>query len=84
MLHRDIFWLGRQWCVTGFGIQLVDKKKKMRFDIPVSRIWDDGLVSRFRHEDWFDADDFEEALALARSRMQDSPNIFAPPLSDER
>ena len=20
-LHRDIFWLGQQWAVTGFGIQ---------------------------------------------------------------
>ncbi|MDB5521228.1 MAG: uncharacterized protein JWP21_2224 [Tardiphaga sp.] len=84
VLHRDIFWLGRQWCVTGFGIQVIDKKLKMRFDIPASKIWEDDLTSRLLLEPWFDADDFAEALALARLRAQDNPKIFAPPLTNER
>lgn len=84
MLHRDIFWLGRQWCVTGFGIQVIDKKMKMRFDVPASRIWEEGLTHRLVLESWFDADDFAQALATARKRSQDNPKIFAPPLSDER
>ena len=84
MLHRDIFWLGRQWCVTGFGIQIIDKSMKMRFDIPISRIWEDGLTARLALEPWFDADDFEQALAIARTRASDNPKTFAPPLSDER
>ena len=25
-LHRDIFRIGRQWAVTGFGIQAVDQR----------------------------------------------------------
>jgi hypothetical protein len=33
-LHRDIFWLGRQWAVTGFGIQAVNQKLNMQFDVP--------------------------------------------------
>lgn len=84
MLHRDIFWLGRQWCVTGFGIQAIDNKLKMRFDIPVSKIWEDGLTVRLTTEVWFDSDDFAQALAFARMRLQDDPKIFAPPLTDER
>ncbi len=68
MLHRDIFWLGRQWCVTGFGIQIIDKKMKMRFDIPISRIWEDNLTSHLVLEPWFDAEDFAQAVALARAR----------------
>src|SRR4051812_2885819 len=39
VLHRDVFWLGRQWAVTGYGIQAVSKKFKMRFDIEASRVW---------------------------------------------
>ena len=57
---------------------------KMRFDIPVSRIWEDDLTTRLALEPWFDADDFAQALALARTRAKDSPKTFAPPLSDER
>ena len=26
-LHRDIYWLGRQWAVTGYGIQAVDQRR---------------------------------------------------------
>jgi hypothetical protein len=26
-LHRDIYWVGRQWAVTGYGIQACDQKK---------------------------------------------------------
>lgn len=84
MLHRDIFWLGRQWCVTGFGIQIIDKKMKMRFDIPISRIWEDNLTSHLVLEPWFDAEDFAQAVALARARAQDNPKTFAPPSSNER
>ena len=32
-LHRDIFWVGRQWAVTGYGIQACDQKQKGGFDI---------------------------------------------------
>ena len=27
-LHRDIHWIGRQWAVTGHGMQLIDQKLK--------------------------------------------------------
>jgi hypothetical protein len=30
-LHRDIYWVGRQWAVTGAGIQAVDQKRRRGF-----------------------------------------------------
>jgi hypothetical protein len=61
-LHRDIFWLGRQWAVTGYGIQAVNKKLEGKFDVDVSRLWEDGLTEPMLSEPWFDLDDFKEAL----------------------
>jgi len=43
-LHRDIFWLGRQRAVTGYGIQAVNKKLDMKFDIEASRLLEEGLA----------------------------------------
>jgi hypothetical protein len=44
-LYRDIFWLGRQWAVTGFGIQAIDPKLEMHFDIETTRIWEEDLAA---------------------------------------
>jgi len=84
VLHRDIYWLGRQWAVTGYGIQAVSNKFEMKFDIEVARIWDDDLDAAMRAEPWFDAADFAEALAVARHRAREAPETFRAPLSDER
>ena len=45
-LHRDIYWVGRQWAVTGYGMQAVDQKQKSKFDIEASRLWEDDLAER--------------------------------------
>ena len=34
-LHRDIYWVGRQWAVTGYGMQACNQKQKGQFDIEV-------------------------------------------------
>ena len=83
-LHRDIFWLGRQWAVTGFGIQAINKKLDGQFDIDASRLWDDDLVSPMQALDWFDADDFAEALVVARKRSRQHPVVFRPVAGGER
>lgn len=83
-LHRDIFWLGRQWAVTGFGIQAVNKKLNMKFDVPISRIWEDRLAELMHSEIWFDHDDFAEALEVARQRSKDTPQIFRPAAESEK
>lgn len=84
VLHRDVFWLGRQWAVTGYGIQAVSQKHNMKFDIDVSQIWNEDLDAPMREEPWFDTKDFAEAVERARQRAREAPTTFRPPLGDER
>jgi hypothetical protein len=67
-LHRDIYWVGRQWAVTGFGIQAIDQRLKGSFDIEVSLVWDEIAVERTRALAWLNAVDFDKALEIARAR----------------
>jgi len=69
-LHRDILWIGRQWAVTGHGMQLIDQRLMGDFDIEVARLWDDDLIARMQAKTWLNAADFDTALAVARSRHQ--------------
>ena len=84
VLHRDIYWLGKQWAVTGYGIQAIDKKLEMKFDLDASRIWENGLAESMSAERWFNIEDFTEALNVARRRARETPTIFQEPLSDEK
>jgi len=77
-LHRDIFWVGRQWAVSGFGVQAVDQRLKGAFDIEIARLWDDDLPQRMRALAWLRADDFENALKVARSRFPEPPRKSLP------
>ena len=88
-LHRDIYWVGRQWAVTGHGMQACDQKQKGQFDIEIARLWDEGLAEGLRQQKWFNAEDFDKGLAIARARYPAQPRDLAlpeaiPPLkSDE-
>jgi hypothetical protein len=84
VLHRDIFWLGRQWAVTGYGIQAVDKKLDMKFDVEAARIWEEGLAESMASESWLDMDDFKEALAAARRRARERPASFKEVWANEK
>jgi hypothetical protein len=68
-LHRDIYWVGRQWAVTGSGVQACDQKQKSQFDIDLTRLWDDDVVDRLRTNKWLIVEDLEKALAIARQRF---------------
>jgi hypothetical protein len=72
-LHRDIYWIGRQWAVTGSGVQAIDQRLKGAFDIEVSRLWDDDLSERMRAYAWLNAADFDKALSVARTRFPEPP-----------
>jgi hypothetical protein len=72
-LHRDIFWVGKQWAVTGYGMQACDQKQKSQFDIEASRLWEDGLLDSVRGQRWFNLADFDKALAMARTRFPQPP-----------
>ena len=77
-LHREIFWVGRQWAVTGHGMQAVDQKQKSKFDIGIARLWDDDLVEGLSSERWFNLADFSEGLAIARARYPAPPGRPKP------
>jgi hypothetical protein len=82
-LHRDIFWIGRQWAVTGHGMQLIDQRLEGAFDIEVIRLWDDDLIESLRAKAWLKAEDFDKALTVARTRhpQASSASLVAPPVS---
>jgi hypothetical protein len=77
-LHRDIHWIGRQWAVTGHGMQLIDQKLQGFFDIEVSRLWDDGLIESMHAKEWLNAADFDKGLAIARARHPQPPGAQTP------
>jgi hypothetical protein len=88
-LHRNIHWIGRQWVVSGHGVQLIDQKLQGFFDIEISRLWDDALIESMHAKDWLNAPDFEKALALARTRFQqprdgsaEPHQVVQPPVSE--
>ena len=80
-LHRDIHWIGRQWAVTGYGMQLIDQKLKGFFDIEASRLWEDGLVEIMHAKQWLNTADFDNALAIARARYP-TPDRVTPPAEE--
>ena len=77
-LHRDIFWVGRQWAVTGFGVQAIDQRLKGAFDIEASRLWEDDLTERMHAQPWLNAVDFDKALTVARTRFPEPPRKALP------
>jgi len=77
-LHRDIFWIGRQWAVTGHGMQLIDQRLEGAFDIEAARLWDHDLIENLRAKAWLKAEDFDKGLAIARTRHS-QPSGAVPP-----
>ena len=80
-LHRDIYWVGRQWAVTGYGIQACDQKQKSQFDIEGSRMWEDGVLDSVRALEWLKSEDFEKAVSVARQYYPEPPR-GTPPAED--
>ena len=78
-LHRDIYWVGRQWAVTGHGMQAIDPKLKGQFDIGASRLWEEGLSESLNAEGWLNREDFAKALSVAQARFPQPPANAAPP-----
>ena len=64
-LHRDIYWVGKQWAVTGLGIQACNQRQKGQFDIEAAKLWQAGVQDAVLAEKWVDADDFEKAVSVA-------------------
>ena len=77
-LHRDILWIGRQWAVTGHGMQLIDQRLMGAFDIEIAHLWDDDLIARMHAKAWLNTADFDNGLAVARARHR-RPEAGAEP-----
>lgn len=78
-LHRDIHWLGRQWAVTGHGLQLINQKQMGYYDIEAARLWE-ARVSEVQSKAWIDRPDFDKALEIARGKFaQLAPADWPPP-----
>jgi hypothetical protein len=82
-LHRDIFWIGRQWAVTGIGMQVINQKLDGKFDVGIDRLWDDDWLAFLREQNWFNAEDFAKGMAIARARYPEPPRQSLPPLPVE-
>jgi hypothetical protein len=79
VLHRNIYWVGRQWAVTGSGIQACDQKQKGKFDIEAARLWEDGVLESIRALKWLNSEDFEKAVTVARKYYPEPPRKAPPP-----
>jgi hypothetical protein len=77
-LHRNIYWVGRQWAVTGTGIQACDQKQKGKFDIEAARLWEDGVLENIRALNWLNSEDFEQAISVARKYYPEPPRKEPP------
>ncbi|UFX48762.1 hypothetical protein HAP47_0019705 [Bradyrhizobium sp. 41S5] len=84
-LHRDIHWLGRQWAVTGHGLQLINQKQMGYYDIEAARLWE-ARVTEVQSKVWIDRPDFDRALGIARGKFAylapadlPAPPAVAPP-----
>jgi hypothetical protein len=77
-LHRNIYWVGRQWAVTGSGIQACDQKQKGKFDIEAARLWEDGVLESTRALQWLNSEDFEQAVTVARKYYPEPPRKEPP------
>jgi hypothetical protein len=82
-LHRDIYWVGKQWAVTGYGLQACNQKQRGKFDIEGSRLWEDGVLESLRAEKWINNEDFDNALDVAR-KYYPEPTRKAPKQARQR
>ncbi|MGY4479082.1 hypothetical protein [Bradyrhizobium sp. USDA 3364] len=77
-LHRDIHWLGRQWAVTGHGLQLINQKQMGYYDIEAARLWE-ARVTEVQTKAWVDRPDFDKALEIARGKFAQLAPAGLPP-----
>jgi hypothetical protein len=69
-LSLPIYWQGRQWAVTSYGIECRDGT----YAIDRKRIWENedsyGWVVHLSGKGWTDLADFAETLRIARRRWR--------------
>lgn len=70
-LTEPVVWQGRQWAVTGHGIEC----RNGTYPIDACRLWEEegeyGWIRHLAEKEWVDLEDFIIALGLARTYHQD-------------
>jgi len=70
-LQEPVFFQGRQWAVTGFGVECRDGT----YPIAAKRLWEEektyGWVRHLAEKEWVDLEDFIVVLGVARVRFQE-------------
>lgn len=61
-LSKPVHWRGRQWAVTGYGIETIDK---YHYTIPKARLGEDWLA-HVCAKLWCDVADFHKAFKQAQ------------------
>jgi hypothetical protein len=73
-LSKPVYWTGRQWAVTKYGVQARDGK----YSIAGGRLWEEedqyGWIRHMDEKGWVDMGDFAEALRIARKRWPRKSN----------
>ena len=72
-LSTPIYWTGRQWAVTRYGIE----RRDGRYHIAGDRVWEarngHGWLEHMEEKPRVDLEDFAEALRLARGLWPKTP-----------
>ncbi|CAO4139487.1 hypothetical protein [Methylorubrum aminovorans] len=67
-LTEPVYWQGRQWAVTGYGIEALDGMYHVPFaDIPEAEDGRPGWLDDLRRRYGTDGDDLAAALRVART-----------------
>src|SRR3954447_10697722 len=79
-LVAPIYWQGRQWAVTAYGVECRDGS----YAIEADRLWEEddgpgGWVMHMSEKTWVDLPDFAEALRVARRRAAGRGTDKVPP-----
>ena len=64
-LTPPIIWLGRQWAVTGYGVERRDGNRHVSVD-DLEQDWE----AHYARKTWIDMPDFAAAMAVARQHYR--------------
>ncbi|MGU3340765.1 hypothetical protein ACLBXJ_22345 [Methylobacterium mesophilicum] len=79
-LTEPVHWQGRQWAVTGYGIEALDGMYHVPFaDIPDAEAGWPAWLDALRRRYGTDGDDLAAALKVARSIQADAANGTSKP-----
>lgn len=66
-LHKDVYWQGKQWVASRFGVEKRDGSYYIEADLLYkdNRAYELGWMNHMRQKQWCDLDDFATALLMS-------------------